>query len=91
MQRIQETPVTGEWDAAERFASMTEKQPLAEYNFEHFRTKHLAYDAQATMRTCGVQPGEPAPDFEMPRVGGGTFRLSAYRGRPVLLHFGSFT
>lgn len=78
-------------EARERFESMTERLPLEEYNFEHFRTRHLAYDAQATVRVCGIRPGEMAPDFELPMVGGGTLRLSALRGRPVLLHFGSFT
>jgi thioredoxin-dependent peroxiredoxin len=32
------------------------------------------------------QPGERAPDFELPGTEG-TFKLSAYRGRPVVLLF----
>lgn len=78
-------------DVHQRLGGLTQWQPLDEYNFEHFRTRHLAYDAQATVRTCGIQPGEIAPDFELPRVGGGTFRLSEHRQKPVLLHFGSYT
>ncbi len=37
--------------------------------------------------------GEPAPDFELPRLDGkGNVRLSAFRGvKPVALIFGSFT
>ena len=37
--------------------------------------------------------GSPAPDFELPRLGGGEkARLSAFRGqRPVALIFGSYT
>jgi thiol-disulfide isomerase/thioredoxin len=31
--------------------------------------------------------GAPAPDFTSERLGGGTLRLSQYRGRPVLLNF----
>lgn len=31
--------------------------------------------------------GERAPDFELPAVPGGTFRLSAHRGHPVVLYF----
>lgn len=62
-----------------------------EYNFEHFRLKHFIEDSKATIEKRGIAPGEPAPDFEMPRVGGGHLRLSNLRGRPVILHFGSFT
>ncbi len=36
--------------------------------------------------------GEMAPDFELPRSGGGApVRLSELRGRPVALIFGSYT
>lgn len=31
--------------------------------------------------------GQTAPDFELPRAGGGTLRLSALRGKPVVLYF----
>ncbi|MCT8997223.1 peroxiredoxin [Chelativorans intermedius] len=31
--------------------------------------------------------GSEAPDFELPRDGGGSIRLSALRGRPVVLYF----
>ena len=33
------------------------------------------------------QPGDTAPDFELPRDGGGTLRLSDMRGKPVVLYF----
>jgi len=32
-----------------------------------------------------VEPGDPAPDLELPSVGGSVTKLSAFRGRPVLL------
>ncbi|KQX50515.1 MULTISPECIES: peroxiredoxin [unclassified Ensifer] len=32
-------------------------------------------------------PGDVAPDFTLPRDGGGTISLSALRGRPVVLFF----
>jgi cytochrome c-type biogenesis protein CcmH/NrfG len=35
--------------------------------------------------------GKPAPDVELRRPEGGTFRLSSLRGQPVLLAFGSYT
>jgi hypothetical protein len=62
-----------------------------EYNFEHFRTRHLLQDVEGTLHRRGIPPGEMAPDFNLPRANGGSLRLSDLRGRPVLLHFGSFT
>jgi Flp pilus assembly protein TadD len=35
--------------------------------------------------------GKPAPDIELRRPEGGTFRLSSLRGQPVVLAFGSYT
>jgi hypothetical protein len=44
------------------------------------------YDA--AMSTSIKAPlGSSAPDFTLPRSGGGTVRLSDYRGRPVVLAF----
>ena len=34
-----------------------------------------------------VDPGQPAPDFTMPRDGGGTVALSDLKGRKVVLYF----
>ncbi|ASY56541.1 peroxiredoxin [Sinorhizobium sp. CCBAU 05631] len=34
-----------------------------------------------------LRPGDPAPDFELARDGGGSISLSALRGRPVVLFF----
>ncbi len=79
-------------DASEQFAGLSEKEPMGEYNYQHFRTKHLLQDAQRTLTKRGVLPGQMAPDFELPRAGGGgSLRLSDLRGKPVLLHFGSYT
>lgn len=36
---------------------------------------------------AGLDKGSEAPDFELPRDGGGTLRLSALRGKPVVLYF----
>ncbi len=65
--------------------------PLADYNYEHFRTKHFLADLRTTLRGGGVRPGEEAPDFDLEATDGGAVRLSALRGSPVLLHFGSIT
>lgn len=44
-------------------------------------------------RKGALRPGDMAPDFALPRLGGSeTVRLSSYRGsRPVVLIFGSYT
>lgn len=78
-------------DVAERFAGLEQRLDVRDYNFEHFRTRHLLADAQSTLSKAGVLPGEVAPDFELPRAQGGSLCLSDLRGQPVLLHFGSFT
>jgi len=65
--------------------------PLADYNYEHFRTKHFLADLRTTLRGGGVQPGTEAPDFDLEATDGKRVRLSALRGSPVLLHFGSIT
>lgn len=78
-------------DVAERFARLEGRLDVSDYNFDHFRTRHLLADAQGTLSGTGAQPGELAPDFELPRAEGGSLRLSGLYGQPVLLHFGSFT
>lgn len=35
----------------------------------------------------GSDPGDPAPDFAIPTADGGTFRLSSYHGRTVVMDF----
>lgn len=62
-----------------------------DYNYEHFRRRHLAEEVGGFLVGRGVGPGALAPDFELPAVGGGTVRLVDRRDRPVLLHFGSYT
>lgn len=78
-------------EVARRFAQLDKAMEAKEYNFEHFRATHFLKDVQRTMEAAGIRPGEPAPDFELPRAGGGRLRLSDLRGKPVLLHFGSPT
>ena len=67
------------------------RQQLKEYNYEHFRPKHLLADIWKTLRGEGLQPGAEAPDFEMETTEGERVRLSVLRGQPVVLRFGSFT
>jgi hypothetical protein len=76
-----------------RFHSLDEdkRKSFEEYNYEHFKTKVLIEDGRRTVEARGIKPGEMAPDFELPEVGGGTLRLSELRGRPTILHFGSYS
>ncbi len=67
------------------------RRQLDEYNYEHFRPKHLLADLWKTVRGEGIHPGEEAPDFELESTEGEQVRLSDLRGRPVVLRFGSFT
>ena len=78
-------------DVTQQVATLRAKPSADEYNFDHFRTRHLVHDAQRTLARHGIQPGKTAPDFQLPRVGGGSLRLSDLRDKPTLLHFGSFS
>lgn len=77
--------------AMDRFATLDHVVPVDAYNYDHFRTIHLLRDGRRTLTNRGILPGELAPDFELPRAGGGTLRLSDLRGQPVILHFGSYS
>jgi hypothetical protein len=76
-----------------RFQALDEdkRKGLEEYNYEHFKTKVLIEDGRRTVEARGIKPGETAPDFELPQVGGGSVRLSDLRGKPTILHFGSYS
>jgi hypothetical protein len=65
--------------------------PPGDFNFRHFRPRHMAAELLRTARTDGVLPGSEAPDFDLETTDGGRLRLSELRGQPVLLHFGSYT
>jgi hypothetical protein len=64
---------------------------LAEYNYEHFRPKHLLADVWRSVKGDGLKPGSQAPDFDLESTEGELVSLSSLRGRPVFLHFGSGT
>jgi cytochrome oxidase Cu insertion factor (SCO1/SenC/PrrC family) len=78
-------------DSTGEMGTLEERLPPGEYNFEHFRTRHLLFDVKGTIKERGIPPGEIAPEFELPQVSGEPLRLSRLRGQPTLLHFGSFT
>lgn len=54
---------------------------------------YLLKEAVQRREKLAPQVGDPAPDFELPllRGGGQRVRLSALRGLPVALIFGSYT
>lgn len=63
--------------------------PDEPYNYDTFRRSMMKEDMHFQ---GGPGPGDPAPDFDLPTVDGGRFRLSAHRlQRPVLLEFASIT
>lgn len=59
-----------------QFAALDTKVGIDAYNFTHFRTIHLLRDGQRTLTDRGIQPGDLAPNFTLPRVGGGVLCLS---------------
>jgi hypothetical protein len=61
------------------------------YNYDHFTRQVVWLDGAKTIDGYGVPPGALAPDFELPDTDGNLIRLSDQRGRPVLLHFGSYS
>lgn len=61
--------------------------PIEDYNFRHFRMRHMA----AELLRAGLAPGSQAPDLELEFTEGPRVRLSDLRRRPVLLHFISYT
>jgi cytochrome oxidase Cu insertion factor (SCO1/SenC/PrrC family) len=70
---------------------IAQERRRGEYNYEHFQAKHFLTELRWTMRGEGAQPGHEAPDFELDASNGARVRLSALRGRPVLVHFGNET
>jgi hypothetical protein len=78
-------------DVVSQFGALGDKIPPEQYNFKHFRSTHLIADVRRTLTAEGIRPGQAAPEFELPRAGGGSLRLRDLRGKPVLLRFGSFT
>jgi hypothetical protein len=78
-------------NARERFVRLDHRLSLEDYNYRHFRARHLLGEARRALADFAPRPGEEAPDFELPASIGPDIRLSDLRGRPVLLHFGSFS
>lgn len=65
--------------------------PPEDFNFRHFRLRHMAAELLRTVRPHGVLPRGEAPDFELESTQGERLRLRDLRGKPVLLHLVSYT
>jgi hypothetical protein len=65
--------------------------PPSDFNFLHFRMRHMAAELIRSLRPEGVLPGQQAPSFELDTTHGGRLRLRDLCGRPVLVHFVSYT
>jgi hypothetical protein len=65
--------------------------PTEDFNFPHFRPRHMAAELLRTVRPHGVLPGGEAPDFSLESTHGDRLRLRDLRGKPVLLHLVSYT
>ena len=76
---------------AEQDTTLAGQNTVGTENYEHYQRRHQLADFERTWRGQGIQPGQEAPDFELESTTGERIRLSALRGRPVLLHFGSLT
>ncbi|MBL8210965.1 MAG: redoxin domain-containing protein [Bryobacterales bacterium] len=78
--------------AQEQFEQLCTREPREVYNFRHFERRHLWEDARRTRERAGVRPGAEAPDFELPGAGDdGLVQLSELRGKPVVVHFSSYS
>ena len=75
----------------ERTLPREEPNTVGTENYVHYQREHQLADFERTRRGQGIQPGQEAPDFALDSSDGARIRLSALRGQPVLLHFGSLT
>jgi hypothetical protein len=78
--------------AADRIGQLIERlDPPADFNFRHFRMRHMAAELLRTLHGDAVLPGHEPPDFELESTTEGRLRLRGLRGQPVLLHLVSYT
>lgn len=65
--------------------------PPADFNFSHFRMRHMLAELLRTHHRSGIPPGGEAPPFDLETTAGTRLHLLDLRGRPVLIHFVSYT
>ena len=74
--------------------SEEDRDSTAAYNYPRFDEYVAAGSDLADEAAFWASPrvGQRAPDFTLPRLGGGSVRLSdLWRSRPLVMEFGSFT
>ena len=90
MYGIKDTVQFGLESSEEELMTRQMDEAAATYNFDTFRVDknrnffHL-------FQTEVVRTGVRAPDFTLPDLDGGEVTLSALRGQPVMIEFGSIT
>ena len=52
-----------------------------------YKSTRLDREVRMTVPFSKARVGDPAPDFVLPALGGGTLRLADYRGKVVFLNF----
>jgi thiol-disulfide isomerase/thioredoxin len=65
--------------------------PTEDFNFRHFRMRHMIAELLRTKQRRGIGIGQFAPDFELQTPDENALRLSELRGRPVMLRFVNYT
>ena len=65
--------------------------PPSDFNFRHFRVRHMAAELIRTLHSDGVLPGQQAPNFDLATTRGERVLLCDLRGQPVLVHLVSYT
>ncbi len=73
------------------FENKLDRLPAAEYNYERYTREDAMMDMRGTLSARGIGPGCLAPDFELEDTDGGRVKLSALRGKPVILRFGNIS
>lgn len=72
---------------ARRVRLIERLDPNDDFNFRHFRMRHMAAEVLRT----GLPVGSDAPALDLPASDGTRVQLADLRGQPVLLHFVSYT
>jgi hypothetical protein len=91
MIQLEERACMEQETVSELFSKMDNCQNAEEYNFEHFTRTILINEIKHSTRPSVLKCGYPAPVFDLEDTERKRQLLSNYKGKPVLLHFGSIT